>query len=270
MTTEYLERGEGQIAFEDSGGDGPLVVCVPGMGDLRGQYRFLMPQLVAAGYRVIIIDLRGHGESSVGWAEYTPAAVGGDMVALLRDLKAGPATLVGNSMAGASAVWAAAEAPQLVSGLVLIDPFVRDIPATFVQNLAIKLLFIGPWKVSSWLTYYSNLYPSRKPIDLAAYKAKLGANLREPGRFAAFRALMAAPKSDIEARCAQVKTPTLVVMGTKDPDFKDAEAEARWVAARLNGKVQMVDGAGHYPHAEMPEQVGPAIIEFIGAMAHVG
>lgn len=267
MDTQYLERPEGRIAFDDSGGSRPLVVCIPGMGDLRGQYRFLAPQLVTTGYRVVTMDVRGHGESSVGWADYSAAAVGSDIIALLHHLNAGPAILVGNSMAGAASVWAAAEAPERVSGLALLDPFVRDIPAGLVQNLALKLMLTGPWKVSAWLAYYSSLYPGRKPADFAEYKTKLKANLSEPGRFAALKAMIAASKAACEARLGEVSAAVLVVMGTKDPDFKDPAAEAKLVAGRLHGTVHMVEGAGHYPHAEMPEQVGPRVIAFLAQQA---
>ena len=44
----FLKVGNGSIAYEDSGGSGPLVVCVPGMGDVRRQYRFLAPALAGA------------------------------------------------------------------------------------------------------------------------------------------------------------------------------------------------------------------------------
>ena len=52
MSTSYLQRGRGRIAY-DVQGEGPLVVCLPGMGDIRALYRFLTPALVDAGYRVI-------------------------------------------------------------------------------------------------------------------------------------------------------------------------------------------------------------------------
>ncbi|MFO7549180.1 MAG: hypothetical protein R6X29_09975, partial [Acidimicrobiia bacterium] len=52
-----------RLAHDDSGGDGPLVVLLPGAGDLRSEHRFLAPPLVAAGYRVVTADLPGHGES---------------------------------------------------------------------------------------------------------------------------------------------------------------------------------------------------------------
>ena len=69
-STQYLKLPAGQIAYDDSGGDGPLVICVPGLGDLRQQYRFLAPRLAAAGFRVVTMDLRGLGQSSVDWPAY--------------------------------------------------------------------------------------------------------------------------------------------------------------------------------------------------------
>src|SRR5271154_1259478 len=120
-STQFLKLPGGQIAYDDSGGTGPLVICVPGLGDVRQQYRFLAPKLVAAGFRVVTMDLPGHGESSVDWFEYSPAIVGADIVALIRHLGASKAFIVGNSMAGGSAVWAAAEIPDSVAGIVMID-----------------------------------------------------------------------------------------------------------------------------------------------------
>ena len=63
----FLQRPEGRIAYDDRG-DGRLVVMVPGLGDVRAEYRFLAPLLVAKGYRVVTMDLRGHGQSSTGWS----------------------------------------------------------------------------------------------------------------------------------------------------------------------------------------------------------
>lgn len=263
--TQFLNRPDGAIAFDDSGGAGPLVVCVPGLGDLRQEYRFLAPQLVAAGFRVVTMDLRGHGESSVGWPSYSTSAVGSDIVALVEHLNAGPAFIVGTSMAAGSAVWAATEAPDLIAGQVLIGPFVRAGKMSFVDTLMIRLAMARPWGVPAWSMFYQSLYPTSPPTDLTAYRGALKQNLREPGRFAAVQGMMWRPKEDIEERLAKVTAPSLVVMGTKDPDFKDPgpEAEARWLADQVAGAVLMVEGAGHYPHAEMPLEVGPQIIAFL-------
>jgi pimeloyl-ACP methyl ester carboxylesterase len=272
--TRLLGTPAGTIAYDDTGGDGQSkrpaagapVVCVPGMGDVRGVYRYLVPALTAAGHRVVTMDVRGHGESSTGWDDYSAAAVGGDVVALLRHLDAGPAHVVGGSMAAASAMWAAAEAPALVAGIVLLGPFVRDVPQRGVKRLlaplAMRLVAMRP---GLWARYYRSLYPTSPPADLDAYIDALTANLAEPGRLAALRGMLAASKASAEARIGEVKAPVLVVMGSADPDFEDPLAEAELVAARLGAKVVMVAGAGHYPQAERPEVTGPAIVEFIGA-----
>src|SRR5690606_16948675 len=83
--TEFLELGDGRIAY-DVAGEGPLVVMLPGLGDLRQEYRFLAPLLAQAGYRVATVDVRGHGESSVGWPRYDSVAVGQDLLALVDHL----------------------------------------------------------------------------------------------------------------------------------------------------------------------------------------
>jgi pimeloyl-ACP methyl ester carboxylesterase len=251
----------GKIAYDDTG-TGSLVICAPSMGDLRGEYRLLVPQLVAAGYRVVTMDLRGLGESSTGWDDYSVAGVGADLVALLRHLAAGPAVIVGTSMAAGAAVWAAAEAPELVAGLVLIGPFVRG--ATSGANaLLYAVLFARPWGPSAWLKYYTTLYPSRKPADFDAYSAALRANLQEKGRMEALQAMLRASKAASEARLPRVAAPVLVVMGSKDPDFKQPEAEAQWVAAQLRGETVMIEGAGHYPHAERPDITASPILQFL-------
>ena len=83
---------------------------------------------------------------------------------------------------------------------------------------------------------------------------------------AALQAMLAATKSDVETRLGEVSAPTLVVMGSKDPDFDDPAAEAETVARLLRGSARMVDGAGHYPHAEMPEATAPAILAFLAGV----
>jgi pimeloyl-ACP methyl ester carboxylesterase len=119
-----------------------------------------------------------------------------------------------------------------------------------------------------WLRYFNTLYPSRKPADFDAYCARLSANLKEAGRLEALMSMLMASKSASEQRLARVKTPTLVIMGSQDPDFKNPtfkspQAEAHYVAGNLHGSVEMIAGAGHYPHAEMPDVTGPLILSFL-------
>jgi pimeloyl-ACP methyl ester carboxylesterase len=261
MTTDYLKNENGEIAYEETG-SGPLVICIPGMGDLRRGYRFLLPQLAAGGFRAVSLDVRGHGESSVGWADYSVAGVGSDVVALIRHLNSGPAYLLGASMGAGAAVWAAAEAPERVSGLVLLGPFVRSEPNA-LTNLLYRVMFARPWGPAMWLVYYNTLYPTHKPADFQDYQAALKTNLGEAGRLEALQQMLFASKSASERRLSSVRAPALVLMGSQDPDFKRPEDEAQWVAQSLKGQYAMIAGAGHYPHAEMPEVTGSRILAFL-------
>jgi len=261
--TRFLAVDGGQIAYDDTDGAGPLILAIPGMGDLRSEYRLLRPVLLAAGYRVVTMDVRGFGESSAYWADYSAHAVGRDALALIEHLKAGPAVILGNSFAAGSALWAAHDAPAQVRGMVLLGPILRDLEVPWLATLALKIGFAGPWRVWFWSTYWDSLFPTHKPSDHAQVKAAITTNLHEPGRMTALQAMLGLSKADTAAIVAQSRVPALVVMGTRDPDFPDAAAEARWLAAELHAESLIVDGAGHYPHAEMPDRVSPRLLSFI-------
>jgi pimeloyl-ACP methyl ester carboxylesterase len=261
--TRYLDLPDGRLAYDDTG-DGPLVVCVPAMADIRSEYRFLAPRLVAAGYRVVTIDLRGMGDSSVPWPEYGSQPTGRDLLALLRHLDAGPALIYGCSVGAASAVHVAADAPELVRGIVLAGPFVRDAPATLATRLGAAVLLIPgltrPLALSFWPKWEPN-----PPADLQKHLTDLRANLREPGRTKALRGYFRSSHRAAEARLAEVHTPVLVVMGTRDVDFPDPAAEARWIQQRVGGELMLIEGAGHHPHVEYPDDVAARVLIFDGA-----
>jgi pimeloyl-ACP methyl ester carboxylesterase len=267
MTTKYLNNENGKIAYDDVG-HGPLVVCIPSMGDVRGEYRFLIPQLVSAGYQVVSMDVRGLGETSTDWNDYSVAGIGKDIIAQIRELKAGSAVIVGTSMAAGAAVWAAAEAPELIRGMIMVGPFVRGDGNWFLEAL-FSIMFARPWGPSMWVKYYSTLYPSRKPEDFADYTSALQTNLKEPGRLESLLQMIRASKRASEERIPKVHKPVMVLMGSKDPDFKNPESEAKWVAENLKGTYRMIENAGHYPHAEMPEVTGPLILTFMKSLPEI-
>jgi pimeloyl-ACP methyl ester carboxylesterase len=264
MQTQFFKRPEGTIAYDDSRGEGQLVIMLPGMGDLRSEYRFLAPAVIEAGYRVVTADLRGHGESSSHWSDYSLPAAGSDILALIDYLDAGPAHVIGTSFSPGAMVYASVERPEAFRSLTLIGPWVRDASTSFIQDLMTAVLLSGPWKVAGWIMFYKTLYPTRKPDDFDEYLQKLSANLREPGRFEALKGLGFGPKTASEERIGRVQTPSLVVMGTKDPDWPDATAEAGWIIDHLPGSsLLLVEDAGHYPQTEMPEKVIPGVLDFL-------
>ncbi len=259
--TAYLPRPEGRIAY-DLTGDGPLVVCLPGMGELRSSYRHTRPALAQAGYQVATMDLRGHGDSDTTFTAYDDVAAGTDALALIQHLGQ-PAVLIGNSMSAGAAAWAAAEEPDLVAGLVLIGPFVRNVPMNPLLGLVFRLAMSGPWARRIWVSYLPKLSPGQRQNDYDRHLDAISASLARPGRSAAFTATTRTSHAPAEARLDEVHVPTLVIMGTRDPDFPDPAAEAQHVADHLRGEVLLVDGAGHYPHADDPDAVNPQLISFL-------
>ncbi len=260
--TQFLDRPEGRVAYEMWGSNGPLMICAPGMGDLRSVYRFMAPPLVEAGYHVVLMDLRGHGDSDASFTQYDDVAVAHDLLALTRAL-GGPAILVGNSMSAGAAVFAAAEASELIAGLVLIGPFVRNVPVGRFAQKAFRLALQRPWGRAAWVSYYRRLYPGQCPDDLATHQAAIRASLGRPAHWRAFVATTHTSHSPAEHRLTSVKVPTLVVMGTLDPDFPNPSVEAHWIAEQVSGRVLMVDHAGHYPQAEYPDLVASAVLSFL-------
>jgi pimeloyl-ACP methyl ester carboxylesterase len=265
VTTTWLARDGGRVAYSETG-RGPLVVCVPGIGDIREEYRFLTPELVRAGYRVAEMDLRGHGESSVGWPDVGPAAIGSDILALVRELEVEEAVVIGTSKAASAAVWAAAAPSSPVHGIVLIGPFVREVGSAaqrWLYRQVFRVMFNGPWGVGAWMRFWAGLFPSAKPDDFDTYAATLRANLEEPGRLAALRTMMTDTSGGAEPMLPAVHASAFVVMGGSDPDFPDPGAEARELARDLGGESLTVEGVGHYPHVEAPERATPAILGFL-------
>jgi pimeloyl-ACP methyl ester carboxylesterase len=270
--TEFLDVPGGRIAY-DVTGSGPLVVLSPGMGDRRQVYRFLTPMLAQAGYRVANADLRGHGESSMGWASITRTDIAGDLLALI-DQVGGPAVIVGNSISGGAATIAAASRPDLVAGIVEIGPITRTQRFDLGALLRVRRyrrsvsLLTGMQLLRSlrlWLRYLNLAYPT-KPADYADYMAALAAKLREPDRIAEFMKTLKSTPADAAAQLRNVKCPALVIMGTLDPDFVDPHAEGDAVVAAMPagvGTVAMIDGAGHYPHAQSPDAVAELLIRFL-------
>jgi pimeloyl-ACP methyl ester carboxylesterase len=271
-TTQFLEINRpdgsvGRIAYDDQG-TGPLVLLAPGMGTIRATFRHLAPVLLRAGYRVVTTDYRGLGESDTGWAEYSSEVTAADLAALIRHLDAGPVLLYGNSYTAASAVILAADQPELLRGAILSGPFVRSLPApNLVGKITYAMMTKPMFTRTLWMVWFPHMFPKR-PADYAEMRAAVDANLREKGRAAVFAKICAGTHNASEARLPKAKAsgvPMLVLMGTADEDFPNAVEEGRFVADSLNARLELLDGYGHQPHEEAPEQIADLIVGFDSA-----
>jgi pimeloyl-ACP methyl ester carboxylesterase len=278
--TEFFQAAGGTIAY-DVTGNGPLVVLSHGIGDHRQAFRFLAPLLAQAGYRVASADLRGHGESSMGWKSVTGTEdaithpdIAGDLLALIRHLGGGPAVIVGHSISGGAATMAAVQEPDLVSAIVELNPFTKKQSLSLGGFVRIRRYRQGLTRLvctqvfkslRQWLRYLDVAYPA-KPADYDADMAALTAKLREPGRMAEFMKTSKSKPAETGQRLPEVTRPALVIMGSLDCDFADPRAEGDAIVAAMPagiGTVAMVSGGGHYIHAQSPGEVAALIIPFL-------
>ncbi|MFD6355418.1 alpha/beta fold hydrolase [Nocardia tengchongensis] len=277
--TEYVALEHGRIAC-DVTGDGPLVVLSHGMGTWRRDFRHLVAPLAAAGYRVVNVDMRGHGESSLDWPSVTGKAaisrtdVALDLLEVIRHF-GGRAVIVGHSLSGGSATIAAAEAPELVSAIIEINPFTLtqsiDLGAMWRDRRHRRGMFelVGTQLLKSprlWFRYLDGVAYPTQPADHADYLTELRALLERPGRWAEFMKTGKTTPADAAARLPEVRCPALVIMGAQDPDYPRPEDEGRAIVAGLPtglGQYALVDQGGHYPHAQFPDQVAGLMIPFL-------
>ncbi|WP_410810889.1 alpha/beta fold hydrolase [Micromonospora sp. 067-2] len=270
--TEYLTIAGNTLAY-DVTGQGPLVVLAHGIGDSRHSYRFLVPALAAAGYRVANVDIRGCGDSSLGWDGYSRTDIAGDLVAVVRHL-GGPAVIIGQSISGGAATITAATAPDLITGVVELAPFTRKQSIDIGGLLRVKrfrtgytqlgqVMFRG--SLASWKKYLDVAIPT-KPADWDAELGRIEAKLSEPGRMQALQAMCKANPGDAGAQLPNVTCPVLIIEGSLDPDWADPRAEGERIIAELPqglGELVVIEGAGHYPHVQTPDQVLALTLPFL-------
>jgi pimeloyl-ACP methyl ester carboxylesterase len=219
------------------------------------------------------MDIRGCGDSSLGWDGYSRTDIAGDMIALVRQL-GGPAVIIGQSISGGAATIAAATAPDLITGIVELAPFTRKQPMDLGGLLRSKrfragyirmglTMFMG--SMNAWKKYLDLAYPT-KPADWDDELARIEAKLGEPGRMKALQAMCQANPGDAGAQLSNVECPVLVIEGSADPDWADPRAEGKKIVADLSaglGELVVLDGVGHYPHAQTPDQVLALTLPFL-------
>ena len=129
MRTKSWVAADGVRIVGDVAGnpDSPAVVLLHGGGQTRHSWSAAVEPLREAGYFVVNVDLRGHGDS--GWSpdgQYSATRFAGDLRTVMADI-AGPAAWVGASMGGMTAMQALAEGMR-PEALVLVDIVLRPEP----------------------------------------------------------------------------------------------------------------------------------------------
>ncbi len=241
--------------------DVPTLVFANSLGT---DFRIWNDVLVRLGdrYRVVLYDKRGHGLSEATPSPYRLDDHVGDLSALLDYLGIDRAALIGLSVGGLIAQGLAAKRPELVSALVLMDT-AHKIGTDEMWNQRIETVTtkgIGAMADAIMERWFTPAYRSPDNPDFAGYVAMLTRTPAEgyAGTCAALR------DADLTQSTAALAVPTLCIVGDQDgstpPDLVRATADLI-----ANSRFEIIQGAGHLPCIEKPDETARLLQDFLGA-----
>ena len=243
------------------GHSGPAVVLLHGLGSSCRDWEF---QEVALedGYRVIAVDLPGHGSSTRSAGPTTIESMADAVAALLAGLDEAPAHVVGLSLGACVALRLGLQAPDRVRSLTLVNPFARVEPTGpgDLARLVVRLTMLGvaPMRmVGAHVARGLFPWPEQRALYEAAV-ASLGATSRR-GYAAALRALA---HFDARGQVAAIRRPTLVVAGDRDTMVPLAP-KLRLAAAIPGARIVVVPASGHATPYDQPGTFNRLLLDFL-------
>ncbi|MGI8461875.1 MAG: alpha/beta fold hydrolase [Solirubrobacterales bacterium] len=276
-----LEGGEVQI-YEDPESDphpGQVpIVLVHCYGCSLHWWDAMAPELTDAGFRVVRIDLLGHGGSGKPSSGYSIAEQSGLVAQAMNELALEGAVVVGHSMGGSVATSLAESSSELVDRVVIIDQapdesfggldLLAQIQYVPVVGEAIwRFGHAGPWQSSFVKSGYSQAFaPDYELADGFPNPDQVVSDY-DSMTYSSFDQAAAAEQDFLEERSlvdrlTAAAVPVLAIFGTEDQLYDDP-AEALAAYEQVPGAVtEEIEGAGHSPNVEKPEETGRLIIDF--------
>ena len=250
-------------------GVGDPVVLIPGLFGSAFGYRTVLPRLVEAGYRTIVIEPLGIGTSGrPEHADYSLTAQADRVAAALDRLGVGDAIVVAHSVGAAIAYRLAYRRPDLVRGIVSLDGGPAEAATTRGFRRAIQL---APWiklfggerlvraKVRRGLIAASGdtTWVTDQVVD--GYTAGAARDLA--GTLKAYVAMAQAREGErLAPHLGEIRCPVRLVVGTAGRGSGVSPEEVATLAARLRSfAVDTVPGAGHFVYEERPDRVVAAV-----------
>jgi pimeloyl-ACP methyl ester carboxylesterase len=266
-TSDTLAVPGGTVYFETAGAGEAVVFIHGGFGDRRmwdDQF-----EVFAARHQVVRYDHRGFGKSSFPTAPYSPA---GDLVLLLDHLGIEKAHLVGNSMGGSFALDFTLVHPDRVASLTIVASGPGGWPATPEEKARYQgdidsVLEVFEIATAEGAERAVALWVAHPMVAVARDDARVGPRLRQmiSDNAAIFR-IEHWPEEPMDPKAAQrlaeVKVPTLVVIGDRDSAF--AQDAGRAAAAGIAGAILLVlPGTDHLPQMEAVDAFNRALTEHL-------
>ncbi len=267
-----LPGGEQARVVEGGDPEAPPVLFLHGWGASAYYYRKLLPAVVHAGYRVIAMDLRGHGGSDKPMDEalYTADAMAAHVEGVLDGVGVGRVSIVAHSLGGGVALDVARRQGTRLSSLTLLAPVGL---ATVRFLLLARLATPGP--VTPLVQYA--VPPWTIPLAVRALNGTLGdfalrdvdeywAPTRDRAFAWALRTLLHRYRLEPRTRSelAAVAAPVLLLLGGQDLLVRAAESAAR-VEGLPGWRSCILPRAGHVLAEEVPQTVLDALLPHLAA-----
>ena len=248
LTYRYVEAGSG-----------PLVLLLHGFTGSKANWAPLMSAL-AGGYRLLAVDLPGHGESEapVDRARYEMASVAADLSALLDHLELDNAHLLGYSMGGRLALYLALAEPARWRSLVLesASPGLATEAerAERREHDAALADFIERQGVEAFVDRWERLplFASQRSLPEAVRQKHRNGRLRNrpQGLAGSLRGMGAGTQPSLWDRLAELALPSLLIVGELDEKFVALAREM--LRSMPQALLTVVPEAGHTVHLEQP------------------
>lgn len=252
-----------EIAYDDVG-SGPVVVLLHGYPFNRTLWR---DQVVALqpNHRVIVPDLRGHGESAVVHGPSTMELMAGEVAGLLDNLNITQATIGGLSMGGYVALAFYRLFPLRVRSLILAATRAQGDNDEAKRNRevqAIKARQEGMEGIAdALLPKLLTANTVTKRPEIVKHLRGMMASTNPEGAAAALEGM--AIRQDQISFLSQIVAPTLILVGSEDAITPPADSELMHREIPQS-RLEIIDGAGHVVNLEKPEKFNAAVTNFLG------
>ncbi len=254
LPSRYLHLPDVRIHYREVG-EGPPVVLLHGLGS-SGSDWFPVAPFLAPDYRLLLVDLRGHGHSSLPRRGYSIAAMAGDVLAVLTTEGIERASLIGLSLGGCVALQTAVLAPDRVSGLVLVNTFAKLRHTGMRWGRVVRLRrALGDADGLARLVAASL-------FDVPEVQALVYERLRHNDVGAIRRTMWAVARFDARRQLGQVTAPALVLAGDRDRTVPRLCADDL-MAGLPSARLQLIPDAGHALPYDQPEAFVAAVRGFL-------
>ena len=282
----YADLGAVRLHYVEMG-EGPLVVLLHGFPEFWYSWRFQIPGLAEAGFRVVAPDMRGYNLSDKpqGVNNYRAELLGRDVARLIRACGAERAKVVGHDWGGVLAWMAAMHYPEQVEKLAILnvphpDRFLQGLWTLHQLRKSWYIFFFQiPWLPEqvvragnfAWLRSNFRNDPVRpeafSPQDIERYVEALS----RPGALTAainyYRALFRQTPAQVRRQLRKVEIPVLVIWGERDRYLGTelAQPDRTWVP---DVRVERLVDASHWVQVDQPEKVNALLLDFLGSAQH--